>query len=130
MNRNFQEWQLDVLKEYVFWHRTDNEAWGIYLERSRSHTRPGIDLETEEGQQEFANLIQKREQKARERRAAGFEAMTLAGLRVYGLSHMDNIQVWNLYFQRLGISSLKTFPRDPTMADIADIVQAGFRAER
>lgn len=126
MNRNFQEWQLDTLKEYVFWHRTDDEAWRIYLERNRPHMRPSPDLDTEAGRQEFTNIIQEKEQEAKKRRLAGFEAMTLAALRMYGLSHMDNIQMWKLYFKRLGIHSSEPLPPDPVMADIADIVRVGF----
>ncbi|MBW4637180.1 MAG: hypothetical protein KME05_02900 [Gloeocapsa sp. UFS-A4-WI-NPMV-4B04] len=126
MNRNFQEWRLDVLKEYVFWHRTDDEAWGIYLERNRPHMRPSPDLDTEAGRQEFANIIQQKEQEVKKRGVAEFEAMTLADLRNYGMSHMDKIQVWKLYFERLGIHSFQPLPPDPVMAHIADIVRAGF----
>lgn len=132
MNRNFSEWQFDVLKEYVFWHRLDDEAWSVFLERRSARkgfqSIPGPDLSTEAGRQEFTKIVQKLEQRGRESRAVGFEAMTLEKLRMYGLSHMDNMQVWSLYFNRLGISSAKPLPPDPGRSDIAEFVQAGFKA--
>lgn len=126
MERNFAQWSIDILREYVFWHRDDDEAWGIYLERIRPSMRPGPDLTTEVGQQEFVNILQEQERQARKRQAAGFEHMTLRQLRSYGLSHMDNLRVWQLYLERLGIPNTASLPPDPTTADIAGIVRAGF----
>ncbi len=120
--------RFEVLREYAYWHRQDDDAWAVYLERIPSR-KPAPDISTPEGQQEFLRIIREKERLALKSEAEGIENMPLTQLRSYALKNRGNVGAWRLYFEKLGISNTEPVPLNKTMLDIAEIVQRRFKGE-